>query len=160
DGYKRLDELQFGDTLLLQGGEGAWSTERKLPECTYRVRSSMRLAAWERDGKVAPPREWSFELGEVLGYILGDGYVRFEPRLNNQHVLGIAVSLQDADILQHLREHIRSWFGVKGNVTERQGHYQFQTAGAVATFFSRLGIQGVKAHEKRVPESIWTAPRD
>src|SRR5262249_15962391 len=67
DGYKRLDELQFGDTLLLQGGEGAWSTERKLPECTYGVRSSMRLAAWERDGKVAPPREWSFELGEVLG---------------------------------------------------------------------------------------------
>ncbi len=160
DGYKRLDALQFGDTLLLQSGEGAWSTERKLSDAAYGVRSGIRLDAWEREGKVAPPREWSRELGEVLGYILGGGYVRFEPHLNNQHVLGVAVSLRDAEILQLLRERLRAWFGVKGNVTERQGHYQFQTSGAVATFFSTLGIQGARAHEKRVPESIWTAPRD
>ena len=31
EGYKRLDQLQYGDGLLLQGGEGAWSKERALP---------------------------------------------------------------------------------------------------------------------------------
>ena len=159
-GYKRLDQLEYGDELLLQSGEGSWSSERALPPVTYGMRSNERLEAWKRDGKITPPQEWSLELGEVVGYIVGDGYVRFEPRLNNQHVLGIAVSFQDAELLDTLCERLHGWFGIRGNRTERQGHYQFQTAGAVAKFFSALGILGVKAHEKRVPDSIWTAPRD
>ncbi len=160
DGYKRLDQLEYGDELLLQGGEGAWSQERALPAIPYTERSRIRLEAWERDGKVAPPREWTTELGEVVGYILGDGYIRFEPKLNNQYVLGVAVSLQDPDIMEMLHQRLRAWFGIKGNVVERQGHYQFQTAGAAATFFTTLGITGAKAAEKRVPESIFMAPRD
>src|SRR5690242_16135940 len=31
EGYKRLDQLEYGDELLLQSGEGAWSSERALP---------------------------------------------------------------------------------------------------------------------------------
>src|SRR6185437_11107144 len=60
DGYQRLDELQFGDTLLLQSAEGNWSVNPSLPPMSpFGVRGATRLAAWERDGKIAPPKAWS-----------------------------------------------------------------------------------------------------
>jgi ribonucleoside-diphosphate reductase alpha chain len=157
EGYKRLDELQFGDTLLLQSGEGAWSTERKLPPIAYGVRSEPRMRAKTARGEAEPPTEWSSELGEVVGYVLGDGYVR---RGDTADIVGIAVDGQDADIAHLIQERLRTWFGAAGNATHRQGHIQLQYAGSTATLLMGLGLSSARAHEKRVPESIFMAPRD
>jgi len=157
EGYKRLDELEYGDTLLLQSGEGAWPTERALPPIAYGEQSHARLRARIERGEAQPPAEWSAELGEVLGYVLGDGYVR---RSVSADVLGIAVDANDPGIVAMLRERFRRWFGVTGSVIERQGHYQVQYEGTAATFLMGLDLKAVRAHEKRVPESIWSAPRD
>ncbi len=157
EGYKRLDELEFGDTLLLQSAEGAWSTERKLPTITYDARSASRLRAKIACGEIQLPTEWSTGLGEVLGYIVGDGYVR---RSDTCDVVGIAIDERDDTIAALLQERFKKWFGVTGNVTKRQGHLQVTYEGTVATFLRGLGIDGVRAHLKRVPESIFAAPRD
>jgi ribonucleoside-diphosphate reductase alpha chain len=159
DGYKRLDELEFGDTLLLQSGEGAWATERALPPITYGERSASRLRVKLARGEIELPTEWSSELGETLGYILGDGYVRYEPGLE-QDVLGIAVDVADKEIADLLQARFRHWFGLAGNSTLRQGHYQLSTSGRIASFFRQLGVAPVRAHQKYVPESIFMAPRD
>ncbi|HEX9069406.1 MAG TPA: LAGLIDADG family homing endonuclease, partial [Ktedonobacterales bacterium] len=157
EGYKRLDELQFGDTLLLQSGEGQWSGNPALPEITYGVRSESRLRAKIARGEAAPPTEWSAELGEVLGYALGDGYVR---RGDTADILGLAIATDDRAITSTLRDRFRTWFGVDGTLSERQGHSQLDYAGSVATFFMGLGLMPVRAHEKRVPASVFQAPRD
>ncbi|HEX9413365.1 MAG TPA: LAGLIDADG family homing endonuclease, partial [Ktedonobacterales bacterium] len=157
EGYKRLDRLEHGDVLLLQSGEGAWSTERSLPPIAYGVRSESRLRAKITRGEADPPAEWSTELGEVLGYVLGDGYVR---RSDTCDVVGIAVDAQDSKIVDTLQERFRRWFGVAGNVTPRQGRYQVNYEGTVATFLIGLGVTAVRAPKKRVPESIFAAPRD
>ena len=159
EGYKRLDELEYGDTLLLQSAEGAWSSERKLPTIAYGERSTIRLRYKIARGEIEPLTEWSAELGEVLGYILGDGYVRYEPALK-QDVLGIAVDGADVEIATLLQTRFQRWFGLSGNNTHRQGHYQISTSGRVASFFRQLGITAARAHEKRVPESVFAAPRD
>jgi ribonucleoside-diphosphate reductase alpha chain len=156
-GYKRLDQLEYGDTLLLQSGEGAWSDERALPPVAYGVRSESRLRAKIARGEADPPAAWSAELGEVVGYVLGDGYVRWSV---NRDVLGIAVDSQDSDLATLLRSRLSAWFGVGGTMVQRQGHYQISFEGAVGTFFKDLGISPMRAHEKRVPESIFAAPRD
>jgi ribonucleoside-diphosphate reductase alpha chain len=157
EGYKRLDELEYGDTLLLQSGEGAWSSERKLPTIAYGERSASRLRAKVARGEIEPLTEWSAELGEVVGYILGDGYVR---RSDTCDVVGVAVDERDEAIVLALQERFKKWFGVAGNLAKRQGHYQIGFEGAAGTFFKELGINGARAHEKRVPESIFAAPRD
>jgi ribonucleoside-diphosphate reductase alpha chain len=161
DGYKRLDELEYGDTLLLQSGEGAWASERALPPIVYGAQSEARLRAKVARGEARPPAEWSAELGEVLGevlgYVLGDGYVR---RSDTADVVGIAVAVADERIVASLRERFGKWFGVEGSVTERQGHFQVQYEGTVATFLMGMGLKPVRAHEKRVPESLFAAPRD
>ncbi|HEU0025942.1 MAG TPA: LAGLIDADG family homing endonuclease [Ktedonobacterales bacterium] len=157
EGYKRLDQLEYGDTLLLQSGEGAWSTERKLPEVVYGVRSDSRLRAKMARGEAQPPAEWSAELGEVLGYALGDGHTR---RGKTSDILGFAVATCDDGITSALTDRMGRWFGASGNLTERQGHMQLTFAGSPATFFMALGVTPVRAGEKRVPESVFTAPRD
>ncbi len=157
EGYKRLDELEYGDTLLLQSGEGAWSTERKLPAIAYGERSASRLRAKMARGEIELLTEWSTELGEVVGYIVGDGYVR---RSVNRDVVGIAVDAKDHDLARLLHNRISTWFGIGGCMVLRQGHYQISFEGSAGTFFKELGINGARAHQKRVPESIFAAPRD
>ncbi|HEY7126011.1 MAG TPA: LAGLIDADG family homing endonuclease [Ktedonobacterales bacterium] len=156
-GYKRLDELQFEDTLILQGGEGAWSKERTLPKIIYGERSASRLRVKMARGEIELPTEWSAELGEMMGYVLGDGYVRRE---GASDIVGIAVAQEDQGIADQLQERFNRWFGAAGNATKRQGHIQLMYAGSVGTFLLNLGIKPVRAHEKRVPETIFAAPRD
>ncbi|HEU5198664.1 MAG TPA: LAGLIDADG family homing endonuclease, partial [Ktedonobacterales bacterium] len=157
EGYKRLDELEYGDTLLLQSAEGSWSTERKLPTITYGERSASRLRAKIARGEIQPLTEWSTEIGEALGFVLGDGYVR---RSVNRDVVGIAVDAKDQELATLLHQRISTWFGIGGCMVLRQGHYQISFEGSAGTFFKELGISPARAHKKRVPESIFAAPRD
>jgi ribonucleoside-diphosphate reductase alpha chain len=157
EGYKRLDELEFGDTLLLQHGEGAWSTNRELPPIAYGVRSDVRLRAKIVRGEAQPPTVWSAELSEVIGYVIGDGYVR---RGDTADIVGIAVDAQDSLLADTLQTRFATWFGARGNRTVRHGHVQLQYAGSSATFLMGLGISTAPAHEKRVPETIFAAPRE
>lgn len=157
EGYRRLDDLRYGDTLLLQSAEGNWPSESRLPTMpAFGKRGAIRLAAWERKGKVTPPREWSSELGEVLGYIVGDGYLRHDGRMN---VIGMAVSDADGELADVVQERLQRWFGYGGSRVQRPGHLQLQYTGLVADFFAGLGLTGARAEHKRVPECIYTAPR-
>jgi ribonucleoside-diphosphate reductase alpha chain len=156
-GYKRLDELEFGETLLLQSGEGAWPTERQLPPITYGERSASRLRAKIARGELQPLTEWSAELGEVVGYIVGDGYVR---QSDTSDVVGIALDEKDEALASLIQARLNTWFKVAGNVARRQGYLQITYEGAVATFLMGLGVKAARAQNKRVPESIFAAPRD
>lgn len=157
EGYKRLDQLEYGDTLLLQSDEGAWPTERALPPVAYGVQSESRMRAKVARNEAEPPTEWTAELGEVVGYVLGDGYVR---RGKTADIVGIAVAGDDEAIATDLQSRFTRWFGAVGNATTRQGHIQLQYAGSAATLLMGLGLTAARAHEKRVPEAIFTAPRD
>ncbi|HVC79258.1 MAG TPA: LAGLIDADG family homing endonuclease [Chloroflexota bacterium] len=158
DGFRRLDELRFGDTLLLQSAEGNWSTNPRLPDMPpFGMRGATRQAAWERDGRIAPPRAWSRELGEVLGYLAGDGYLRYDGRMQ---VVGMAVSDNDHALADLIQERLKGWFGYQGSRVRRQGHLQLQYTGLVPTFFAGLGLTSALAGDRRVPETVFGAPRE
>ena len=146
DGYKRLDQLEFGDTLLMQSGEGAWATTRELPQVADMVRTEAQ-----------PPTEWTAELGETLGIALGGGYVR---RSGTSDTLGIAVALSDDMIANALTTRMSAWFGAEGKRTERQGSARLTFVGSAATFFMALGLTADRTAAKHVPESVFMAPRD
>ncbi len=127
---------------------------RRLPtECGVTSRLRAKIAR----GEATPPTEWTTELGEVVGYVLGDGYVR---RGKTADIVGIAVAADDEALATELQARFTRWFGASGNVTPRHGHLQIQYAGSAATLLMGLGLNGAHAHEKRVPESIFAAPRD
>ena len=81
----------------------------RCPAITYGPQSDARLRADVAQGEAVPPLEWSRELGEVLGYALGEGYVR---RSVTADALGIAADEADEELAAVLQDRIHQWFSV------------------------------------------------
>ncbi|WP_324716650.1 LAGLIDADG family homing endonuclease [Carboxydochorda subterranea] len=157
-GWVELKDLTPGQTLFLQSGPGAWSDERRLPPWIIDEPAVLgKLNARIRRGDAHPPEEWSAELGQVLGWLTGDGYTYDD---NGKPVVTLVFGPGERARLPRFRELLKSWFGVSGNVTTRNHTAALQLEGIPARFFRNLGMRPVKASEKRVPDSIWRAPKD
>ncbi len=165
-GYVELQHLRPGDKVLLQSGEGAWSQEYLLPnmEVFAEVMSNMALAGDRASGHVQQrrdfvaqysglPREWSSDLGLVLGWLVGDGW------LSPTSKSPVGMVFRSPEVLARIHGILRKWFG-EGHLADRGSHYQLTYGRLPYEFFTSLGVLPVKATEKRVPESIWMAPRE
>lgn len=163
-GYVELQALRPDDTVLLQSGEGAWSRETALPNAVY-MRERMAQMALAGDAHnvqrvdfaeryAGLPENWSHDLGLVMGWLVGDGWVS-----DGQTRRSVGLVFADDAALAQIHEPLTEWFG-PGSVVER-GSLKQLTYGLVPfLFFESLGVQPVHAERKRVPESIWAAPRE
>ena len=102
------------------------------------------------------PERWSEGLGELLGHLVGDGCMT---ESQTQWIYG-GDDIDDGLAASHeglLRELI-------GGISRQQmdnGTVQLRAGSeAVRMLFHRLGVTTSRAHEKRVPETIFTAPVD
>jgi ribonucleoside-diphosphate reductase alpha chain len=100
------------------------------------------------------PERWSEGLGEILGHLIGDGWLT---NVQTGWVYG-GDDIEDGLCGSHegmLRELI-------GGITRQEmsnGTIQLRAGSeAVRTFFRGLGVTSARAHEKRVPASLFTAP--
>ncbi|MGQ9510759.1 MAG: LAGLIDADG family homing endonuclease, partial [Thermaceae bacterium] len=163
EGYVEAGKLKPGDKLLVQSGEGLWSKEEALPAKALKVaRERVQTAgnrftqAGRRDVKeqyANIPTRWSEGLGLVLGWLVGDGHLR-------EDAVGFYFGGDDFKGAQIIVDLLQDWFG-PGSLQRTNfntWHLKFKTI--PAEFFAALGVKGAKAVEKRVPESIFTAPRE
>lgn len=130
EGWKRLDEIAPGMRLALP---------RQVPTS-------------ERDSMTGS------ELA-LLGHLIGDGctlprhaiqYTTREPDLA-QTVANLAVEVFGAEVSPRIKQE-RTWFQVYLSSTRRHTH---GVRSAVAEWLDRLGIWGLRSHEKRVPERVF-----
>ncbi len=165
-GYVKLHDLKPGDKLLLQGSEGAWSQNYELPnvEAMYELIETMAVSGDRASGATKQrrdfreqyaniPSHWSHDLGLVMGWLVGDGWLT----RGGNGSLGIVFESDDELALVH--EPMREWFG-PGHVHNRSSVKQLTYACLPYEFFRSLGVKAVCAHEKCVPDSIWGAPRE
>ncbi|WP_337844376.1 LAGLIDADG family homing endonuclease [Thermus sp.] len=161
-GYKEAGSLRPGDRLLVQSGEGLFSKEDALPQAAV-LRLQERVAtAGGRGGRgrvdvkakyANLPTRWSRELGVALGWLLGDGYLR-------EDGVGFYFSKEDFRAISWLPDLLQDWFG-GGSLQETPSNtYHLHFRRIPAEFFQALGFKVAKATEKRVPESIFRAPRE
>jgi ribonucleoside-diphosphate reductase alpha chain len=166
-GYVELSSLQPGETLLLQSGQGVWSKNFRLPnlESLREKFLSMAQAGDRASGNLVQrkdfadqyanlPENWSHELGVILGTLLGDGWL--SPTSNSP--VGMVFNSGDDELLDIVHGNLRSWFG-EGHLHERSAVRQLTYGRLPYEFFVSLGVVASRAHEKRVPESLWQAPR-
>jgi ribonucleoside-diphosphate reductase alpha chain len=167
-GYVELRKLKEGDTLLLQSGEGVWSRNKRLPnvEALLEKMSTMARGGDRASGHTITrrdfveqyaslPVEWSHEIGVVLGTLMGDGWI--SP--NSGSPVGMVFNAESDELLEIVHSTMRNYFG--GGHLHQRGSLRQLTYGRVPLeFFVTLGVKHVRAHEKRIPDSIWQAPRE
>jgi ribonucleotide reductase alpha subunit len=164
-GYLSLAELKPGNRILLQSGEGAWSREQRLPNVEYlRQRMSrMALAGDRNSGHLVQradfqeryanlPTAWTHELGLVMGVLVGDGW------LSETSNSPLGISFSSDELLAKVMQALREWFGA-GHIHERGSVRQVTFGRVPFEFFHSLGVQAVRAEEKRLPHTLWMAPR-
>ncbi len=102
------------------------------------------------------PDRWSEGLGELLGHLVGDGCLT---AVQTQWVYG-GDDIENGIAASH-EGLLRELIGGISRVEMGNGTVQLRAGSeAVQMFFSRLGVTTARAHEKRVPHAVFTAPED
>lgn len=142
-GWVPLAELQPNkDKVLIQSGEGAFNQNKNLPFTSHHL-----------------PSSWSLQLGQVLGWLVGDGWLR---KGDKNCRVGFTFSEKDKKILDYFQSILNRWYGEKIKAVKRQNniwHLSYHSQYLVE-FFEKLGVKPVKAAEKEVPASLFTAPKE
>ena len=152
-GYVPAEELTEQDEVMLNDSatpatDAAW----ELP-----VKVGALAKSFSRGGSVAYqelPDRWSEGLGELTGHLVGDGWM-------TEVQTGWCYGGDDLDdgladshegILDELIGGVSRQEMENGTVQLRAG------SGAVREFFRGIGVTTARAHEKRVPATVFNAP--
>jgi ribonucleoside-diphosphate reductase alpha chain len=141
--------------VLIQPNEGSFNTSKKLPfDITNHFEGHNG-----RKYEMNLPDCWSYELGLALGWLVGDGWLRSGDK--NCRV-GFTFAEEDKPILDILKPTLNSWYGKDIEEIKRDNgvyHLSYHSKFFIE-FFKKLGVKPVKADEKEVPDSIFTAPKE
>ena len=152
-GWVEAGQLTEEDRVLLNdsptpASDAAW---------TLPVKIEALAGSFSRGGTVARtalPERWSEGLGELLGHLVGDGW------LTDVQTGWVYGGDDVADGLAASHEGmLRELVGGISRQRMENGTVQLRAGSrAVRDFFRGLGVASVRAHEKRVPASVFTAP--
>lgn len=155
-GFVPLSKLRMGqDKVLIQSEKGFFNKDKKLP---FKVKNVFK-GENGRISKLNLPFEWSKELGQVLGFLVGDGWLR---EGDKDCRVGFTFSSSDQKQLEKIKNILNKWYGKKIKPVKRENgvwHLSYHSKYFVE-FFKKLGVKPVNASQKEVPESLFTAPKD
>ena len=150
-----LGELKRGDKVLIQSQEGQWSSNYGLPfEVVNEVKGKNG-----RTYKFNLPAKWSRELGLVLGWLVGDGWVR---ETSTRATVGFTFAQGDRAVMEGIKATVNEWRNLQTKEILRHNgvfHLIYGSRDFVA-YLQKLGVKAVRAREKEVPSALWKAPRE
>lgn len=156
NGWVKLKDIKLGKhRVLLQSDKGCFNKDSNLP---FKVINEFK----GRNGRTYKhnfPTNWSNELGQVLGWLVGDGWLRDGD--GNRRV-GFSFGADDLEVFEYLKPIINSMYGrdVREVVRARDVIHLSYHSKYFVDYFRKLGVKPVKTEEKIVPDSILTATED
>ena len=157
---KELQHLEEGEEILIQSGRGVWNEDRSLPP----LELNKKLRGRVQRGEANPPTEWSRELGEILGWVTGDGWMSEETprgRTVPNRTVGMIFGTEEKKLLApRFQQNLSEWLGMRGNASERHNTLSLLYKSSLHQLLTSLGMKPAKADQKEAPGSIWAAPRD
>ncbi|MBI5242479.1 MAG: ribonucleoside reductase class II [Elusimicrobia bacterium] len=160
DGLKELKDLRPGDEILIQSGRGVWSRDYALPPFI----PDNKLKARTTRSEASLPRKWSRELGEILGWVIGDGWASAEtPGGRNvpNYTIGLMYGDEEKKILApKFQKLVKEWLGMDGAEIERNGTLVHYYKSSLYYFLRSLGLSEAEGPDKQMPSALWKAPRE
>ncbi|MEW6171026.1 MAG: LAGLIDADG family homing endonuclease, partial [Candidatus Omnitrophota bacterium] len=156
DGWVELKDLKPGlNKVLIQSGAGKFSSDGKFyfsVQNEYRGKNGKRYS-------FNLPKTWSKELGQVLGWLIGDGWLRDQEK---HCCAGFTFSQEDKGIMDYLKPIINNFYGfnVKETLRENNIYHLMYASKYFVEFLKNLGVKVVKSEEKEVPFTIFSATED
>jgi ribonucleoside-diphosphate reductase alpha chain len=155
-GWVRADSLAEDDKVRLLDlpvdfGMASWEIPVSTDVSTYQRRASSRQYA------IHLPEKWDERLAHYLGWLIGDGNLTGGSAVT---VYGTETEQQTAMLLH--RELLQEINGGVAPKPSLQGNGTMQlrvTRGPIVEFFRALGVKSVRSHEKRIPWSLFEAPK-
>jgi len=152
-GWVAAEDLVGNDRVLLNDAptpatDASWA----LP-----VKVEALATSWNRGGtkvRQAVPERWTIGLGELTGHLIGDGCLTNDQAIWVYGGDDVKDGLADrhAGLLEEL-------LGGRSRAEMANGTTQLRLgSAAVRALFSGLGVTGARAHEKKVPDAVFTAP--
>lgn len=153
EGWKELRDIKPGDEVLIQSGEGSFSKNDKLPFSVINKYKGENGRTYTFNF----PQKWSRELGQVLGWLVGDGWLRDQ---DENFSVGFAFGKDDTEILDYFKGIINGMYGKDiREVKQNNGVYHLTYHSKyMVNFFKNLGVKSVSAQDKEVPETLFKAP--
>ncbi|MBI4276494.1 hypothetical protein HY629_01500, partial [Candidatus Uhrbacteria bacterium] len=154
-GWVEAENLTTEHEILVQSGEGRFSVNPKLPFDVQNV----FVGNNGRTYRYSFPDEWSKELGQFLGWLVGDGWIRDKEK---EWMVGLTFGKDDKEILGHIKTIGNGIYGRSMKEIERQRNTYHLNYGSkhFVGYLKNLGVKTSKAGEKEVPETIFTAPKE
>ncbi len=152
NGWKELKNLTTNDSVLIQSGAGSFNKDAKLP---IDVKNSI-VGENGRTYKLNLPAVWDHELGLLMGWLVGDGFISTE-----HNILGLVFSKEDGEARQFIQPILEKYCNRVITPSEYEnGCVQVRSASKfVVDFFMQLGIKA-SGEERRVPHSVFTATEE
>ncbi|HJV55441.1 MAG TPA: ribonucleotide reductase N-terminal alpha domain-containing protein, partial [Methylomirabilota bacterium] len=151
-GWVRAGELRVAlDRVWIQSDPGAFADDDALPVAP----PTEFIGRNGRRYHHPLPTRWSADLGFVLGWLVGDGWLRAGdtqyPRV------GFSFGSKDSAALERVASAVDAWHGRPSKVWSRsRGVRHLMYPGKFfAAFFEALGVRPVKAGRKTVPEALF-----
>ncbi|MFQ6040884.1 MAG: adenosylcobalamin-dependent ribonucleoside-diphosphate reductase, partial [Candidatus Poribacteria bacterium] len=138
--WRQMGELQPGDTVVMaRGGLGKAEAPKLSAVSLKKQRSTLQL-----------PEMMTPELAELLGFYIGDGY------LKERRGLGIAVDSRDSDIVGRLKEVIAQTFNLDAHVEDTGRNCLTVWAGSyfIPRWMRANGLAKSSALDAQIPEPV------
>ncbi len=155
EGWVEVKNLGTNHQVLIQSGEGRFSVDSSLP---FSVQNEF-VGKNSRTYKYNFPQEWSRELGQFLGWVVGDGWIRDKEK---EFMVGLTFGKNDKEILEYLKPIVNKMYISETHEIERERNTYHLNYGSkrFVEYLKKLGLTTKKAGEKEVPNTLFTAPKE
>jgi ribonucleoside-diphosphate reductase alpha chain len=146
-GYRTISELKKDDEILIQP-LGKFKTGKKIF-----VNGVVKKLNKLTGRKILNlPEYWSGELGEVLGWLIGDGWLRDDR-------VGFTFGKDDSGLITYFKNILKEWYNydVKEIVRDNDVVHLSYHSKAFIEYFKKLGVKPCRSINKIVPESLFIA---
>ena len=149
NGWKEIIELTGDDSLLLQSGKGSFNKNAELP---FKL-DNLIIGENGRKYELNLPIKWSKELGLLLGWLIGDGWLS-----EKYNSMGLVFAPEDIGMKNLIKPVLENYCGrqVKESTYEN-GCVQLRSSSKyIINFFKKLGVN----KDKLLPYALFTATED